>query len=109
MNTNYYLLVTISVLAGFFMRPLHQFILGRGISLVRHVSQKNIAIVILISSMIGGMATTLFSIYLALKLGGFIPLNEQAIIIFIASFLVGGVLWIFYARRFNKVCRIGAD
>jgi len=109
MNSNYYLLVTVSVLAGFFMRPLHQFVMGKGISLVKYVSHKNLAIVLLISSMLGGMAITLSTIYLTLKLTGYIPLGEQGIIIFVVSFLVGSVLWIFYARRFNKVCSIGAD
>jgi len=109
MNTNHYLLIAISLLAGFGMRPLHQFIMGKGISLVKYVTHKNLAIMLLICSMLGGMAVTLSTIYLALKLTGFIPLGELEIIIFITSFLVGSVLWIFYARRFNKVCSIGVD
>jgi len=99
----------ISVLAGFSMRPLHQFIMGKGISLVKYVNQKSLAIILLLSSMIGGMAITLSTIYLSLKLAGFIPLGEKGIVIFIASFLVGSVLWIFYARKFNRVCSIGLD
>ena len=109
MNTNHYLLIMISVLAGFSMRPLHQFIMGKGISLVKYVNQKSLAIILLLSSMIGGMAITLSTIYLSLKLAGFIPLGEKGIVIFIASFLVGSVLWIFYARKFNRVCSIGLD
>ena len=109
MNTSHYLLITISVIAGFSMRPLHQFIMGKGISLVKYVHQKSLAIVLLITSMMGGMAITLSTIYLSLKLTGFIPLGEKGIVTFVASFLVGGVLWIFYARRFNKVCSIGVD
>jgi len=99
----------ISVLAGFSMRPLHQFIMGKGISLVKYVNRKSLAIILLLSSMIGGMAITLSTIYLSLKLAGFIPLGETGIVIFIASFLVGSVLWIFYARKFNRVCSIGLD
>jgi len=109
MNTNHYLLIMISVLAGFSMRPLHQFIMGKGISLVKYVNRKSLAIILLLSSMIGGMAITLSTIYLSLKLAGFIPLGETGIVIFIASFLVGSVLWIFYARKFNRVCSIGLD
>jgi len=109
MNTNYYLLITISLLAGFFMRPLHMFIMGKGISLVKYVSHKSSAIVILFSSMLGGMAITLSTIYFTLNLAGFIPLEEKSVIVFIVSFLAGSVFWIFYARRFNRVCSIGAD
>jgi len=106
MNTNHYLLIAISLIAGFSMRPLHLFIMGKGISLVKYVHQKNLAIVLLITSMLGGMAITLSTIYLSLKFTGFIPLGEKGIIIFIVSFLAGSVLWILYARRYNKVCNI---
>ena len=109
MNTNYYLLVAISLFAGFFMRPLHMFIMGKGISLVKYIHQKNLAIVLLIFSMLGGMAITLSTIFLSLKIAGFIPLGEKGMIVFIVSFLVGGALWILYARRFNRVCNIGLD
>jgi len=109
MNTNHYLLIMISVIAGFSMRPLHQFIMGKGISLVKYVHQQSLAVVLLITSMLGGMAITLSTIYLSLKLTGFIPLGETGIVIFVVSFLVGGGLWILYARRFNKVCSIGLD
>ena len=109
MNTSHYLLIAISLLAGFSMRPLHMFIMGKGISLVKYVHQKQLAIVLLIASMLGGMAITLSTIYLTLEFAGFIPLGETGIIIFITSFLVGSVFWIFYARRFNKVCSIGVD
>ena len=107
MNTNTYLLIGLSLLAGFSMRPLHMFIMAKGISMAKYLTYKPLVIVLLIASMMGGMATTLFTIYLSLKLTGFIPLNEQSIVTFVASFLVGSVVWIFYARRFNKVCRIG--
>lgn len=109
MNTTHYLLIVISLLAGFSMRPLHMFIMGKGISLVKYVTKKPLAIMLLLTSMLGGMAITLSTIFLALKLAGFIPLGEMEIIIFIASFLVGSVLWIFYARRFNRVCSIGIN
>lgn len=107
MNTSHYLLTTISLIAGFSMRPLHMFIMGKGISMAKYLTYKPLVIVLLITSMLGGMATTLFIIYLSLKLTGFIPLDEQSIVTFVASFLVGSVFWIFYARRFNKVCSIG--
>ena len=109
MNTSHYLLIAISLLAGFIMRPLHMFIMGKGISLVKYVHQKSLAIVLLITSMLGGMAITLSSIYLSLKFAGFIPLGEKGMVIFIVSFLVGSVFWIFYARRFNRVCSIGLE
>jgi len=109
MNTSDYLLIAISLLAGFSMRPLHMFIMGKGISLVKYVSLKPLAIALLLTSMLGGMAITLSTIYLSLKLTGFIPLGEKGVIIFIASFLMGSVLWILYARRFNRVCSIGLD
>lgn len=109
MNTNYYLLIAISVIAGFAMRPLHQFIMGKGISLVKYVHQQSLAIVILLSSMIGGMIVTLGTIYLTLNLASFIPLGEKGMAVFIISFLVGGGLWILYARKFNRVCSIGAE
>ena len=109
MNTSQYFLIAISVLAGFFMRPLHMFIMGKGISLVKFVNQKPLAIMLLLTSMLGGMAITLSAIYLTLKLAGFIPLDEKGMIIFIISFLAGGALWILYARRFNRVCNIGLD
>lgn len=109
MNSSYYLLIAISVLAGFFMRPLHMFIMGKGISLVKYVNHKYLAVLLLIISMLGGMAITLSTIYLSLKLAGFVPLGETGMIIFIVSFLVGGALWILYARRFNRVCSIGLE
>jgi len=91
------------------MRPLHMFIMGKGISMAKYLTYKPFAIVLLITSMLGGMVVTLSTIYLSLKLTGFIPLGEKGIVIFVSSFLVGSVFWIFYARRFNKVCSIGAD
>jgi len=109
MNTSHYLLIAISLLAGFSMRPLHMFIMGKGISMAKYLTYKPLAIVLLITSMLGGMAITLSTIFLSLKFFGFIPLGEKGIVIFIASFLVGSVLWILYARRFNKVCSIGVD
>jgi len=109
MNTSHYFLIAISVLAGFSMRPLHMFIMGKGISLVKYVSKKPLAIMLLLTSMLGGMAITLSTIYLTLKFTGFIPLGETEIIIFIISFLVGSIFWILYARRFNRVCNIGLD
>lgn len=91
------------------MRPLHMFIMAKGISLIKYVSYKYLAVILLIISMTGGMAVTLSTIYLSLKLSGFIPLEKSDMPVFIAPFLVGSVLWIFYARRFNKLCSIGLD
>lgn len=91
------------------MRPFHQFIMGRGIKLIKYVSRKSLAIIILISSMLGGMAVTLSTIYLSLKLPGFIPLDKEYLAYFIVSFLIGGACWIFYARHFNRACPIDLD
>lgn len=109
MHTSYYLLITIAVLDGFFMRPLHQFVLGKGIKLVKYVNRKSLAIVLLITSMLSGMAVTLSTIYLSLKLAGFVPLGKEYLGFFIVSFIVGGALWIFYARHFNRACPIDLD
>ena len=109
MNTSYYLLITIGVLDGFFMRPLHQFVISKGIKLVKYVSHKSLAIVLLISSMLSGMAVTLSTIYLSLDLTGFVPLGKTHMGVFVVSFIIGAMFWVLYARRFNLACPIDLD
>ena len=105
MHSSLYLLITISLLAGFFMRPLHLFVLGKGIAVVKRIDNKTLAILLFFGSMLTGMAVTIGSIYLALKLAGFIPLGEY-LNTFIVSFIVGGGLWVLYARKPNRACPI---
>jgi hypothetical protein len=108
LNTSFYLLITIGVLAGFFMRPLHLFILGKGIGLVKQVNSKPLAILLFFGSMLSGMGVTIGTIYLCLKLAGFVPLGEY-LNTFIVSFIVGGTFWVLYARKFNRACPIDLD
>ena len=105
MHSSPYLLIAISVLAGFFMRPLNMFVFGKVVSLVNYVDSRILAILIMFGSMLTTQAVTISTIYLALKLSGFIPLAEN-MTAFVASFLVGMVLWIIYAKRFGHQCAI---
>ena len=108
LNTNIFLLIIISVLAGFFMRPLNMFVFGKVTSLGKYTNSKPLLILILIATMISVPGTTIFTIYFALKLFGFIPLGEYATT-FVAALIAGGVLWVLYARRFNAVCKVNLD
>jgi len=103
-----YLLIAVSVLAGFFMRPLNMFVFGKVVSLVKYVNSKILAILIMLGSMLTTQAVTIATIYLSLKLSGFIPLAEN-MTSFVVSFLVGMVLWIIYARLFDRQCAIDLD
>ena len=91
MHSSPYLLIAISVLAGFFMRPLNMFVFGKVVSLVKYINSKTLVIVIMLGSMLTTQAVTISTIYLSLKLSGFIPLAEN-MITFVASFLTGMVL-----------------
>lgn len=105
MHANLYLLIIVSVLAGFCMRPLSMFVFGRIFSLVKFVNNKAMIVVLGIASVLGTIATTMSAIYLSLKITGFIPLDEN-MPIFVVSFIIGGAIWVVYARRNNLVCSI---
>ena len=105
MHTGFYFLIVISVLAGFFTRPLNMFVFGTVVSLVKYLRSKPLIILLMLASMLTTMAVTIATIYLSLKLAGFIPLAEQTPT-FVVSFFVGGTLWVVYAKLFNRGCSI---
>ena len=72
MHTNIYLLITIGVLAGFLARPLNMFVFGKVVSLEKYIRRKSLLILLIICSMLTTLAVTFSSIYLSLKLSGFI-------------------------------------
>ncbi len=108
MHTSLYLLIAISVLAGFFMRPLNMFVFGSVFSLVKYTRSKPLIILLSIASILTTIAVTMSTIFLSLKLTGFIPLADHTPT-FVVSFFVGGTLWVIYARKFNHVCRIDLE
>jgi len=108
MYTGFYLLITIGVLAGFLMRPLNMYVFGTAVSLMKYTDRKPLVILIMLSSMLSALAVTIATIYFSLKLAGFIPLTEHAPT-FVVSFFVGGVLWVIYAKLFNRGCHIDLD
>ena len=108
MHTGFYLLIVISVLAGFFMRPLNMFVFGAVVSFVKYIRNKPLIILLMITSMLTTIAVTISTIYLSLKLAGFIPLAENTPT-FVVSFFIGGTLWVIYAKLFNHQCRIDLD
>ena len=105
MHTNFYLLITIGVLAGFLARPLNMFVFGKVVSLEKYIHRKPLVILLMFTAMLFTLAVTFSTIYLSLKLSGFIPLAEYAPT-FVVSFLVGGTLWVIYAKLFNRGCSI---
>ena len=105
MHTSLYLLITISVLAGFFMRPLNMFVFGKAISVVKYVNSKPLIFLLLFGSMLTTQGVTIGTIYLSLKLSGFIPLGDK-IATFVVSFFVGIVLWIIYAKLTDHQCPV---
>jgi hypothetical protein len=108
MHTSFYLLITIGALAGFFMRPLNMFVVGKVGLLVKYTNRKPVAIALLFTSMLSALATTFATIYFVLKLAGFIPLGDQAPS-FVVSFFIGGALWVIYAKLFNRGCPVNFD
>ena len=108
MQTSFYLLITISVLAGFCMRPLNMFVFGTVVSLLKYLHSKSLIILLMLTAMLTTIAVTISTIYLSLKLAGFIPLEEQTPT-FAVSFFVGATLWVIYAKLFNHQCRIDPD
>jgi hypothetical protein len=105
MHTNFYLLITIGVLTGFLARPLNMFVFGKVVSLEKYIQRKPLVILLIFISMLTTLAVTISTIYLSLKLSGFIPLTEHAPT-FVVSFIVGGTLWVIYAKLFNRGCSI---
>ena len=105
MYTSLYLLISIGLLAGFFMRPLNEFVFSKVSSLVKYVNSIPLVILLIITSILSTAGTTIFIIYLSLKLSGFIPLADNTPI-FVVSFFIGGALWVVYAKKTNRVCRI---
>lgn len=105
MQPSIYLLITISLLAGFFMRPLTMFVVGKVLSLSKNIERRPLVILILIVSILSAIATTISAIYISLKLTGFIPLGENAPTFAVSAF-IGSMLWVVYAKKFNRVCDI---
>jgi len=105
MHSNIFLLIMISVVAGFFMRPLNQFVLGKAILLVKYTNRKPLVILLFFASTLTAIAVTISAIYLSLKLSGFIPLGEHTPT-FVVSFFIGAMLWVIYAKLFNRGCPI---
>ena len=108
MHTSFYLLIAIGALAGFFMRPLNEFVFGNVASLLKYTSSKPLIILLFITSILATFGVTISTIYLSLKLSGFIPLAGNTPT-FVVSFFVGGALWVIYAKKTNRVCRIDLD
>ena len=105
MHSNFYLLITIGVLAGFLARPLNMFVFSKVVSLEKYIHRKSLVILLIFTAMLSTLAVTFPTIYLSLKLSGFIPLAEHAPT-FVVSFVVGGTLWVIYAKLFNRGCSI---
>lgn len=105
MHSNFYLLITIGVLAGFLARPLNMFVFSKVISLEKYIRRKSLVILLMFSAMLSTLAVTISTIYLSLKLSGFIPLAGHTPS-FVVSFIVGGTLWVIYAKLFNRGCSI---
>jgi len=105
MHTNFYLLITVGVLAGFLARPLNMFVFGRVVALEKYIRKKALLVLLMLTAMLTTLAVTISTIYLTLKLSGFIPLAEHTPA-FVVSFLIGGALWVIYARLFNRGCSI---
>lgn len=105
MHTHFYLLITIGVLAGFLARPLNMFVFGKVVSLEKYIRGKSLVILLIFTSMLSTLAITISTIYLSLKLSGFIPLARNTPT-FAVSFFVGGALWVMYAKLFNRGCRL---
>ncbi len=105
MYTNFYLLIVIGVLAGFLARPLNMFVFGKVVSLEKYIRRKSLVILLIFTAMASTLTVTFSTIYLSLKLSGFIPLAEN-VPTFVVSFFVGGTLWVIYAKLFNRGCNI---
>jgi hypothetical protein len=105
MQTNIYLLITIGVLAGFLARPLNMFVFSKVVSLEKYIQRKSLLIPLIFTAMLATLTVTISTIYISLKLSGFIPLAEHTPA-FVVSFLVGGTLWVIYAKLFNRGCSI---
>jgi len=105
MHANFYLLITVGVLAGFLARPLNMFVFGRVVALEKYIQRKALLVLLMLTGMLTTLAVTISTIYLTLKLSGFIPLAEHTPA-FVVSFFIGGALWVIYARLFNRGCSI---
>lgn len=105
MHTHLYLLIAIGALAGFFVRPLSMFIFGTVISFEKYTKNKAQLIILILVSALSTISLSFLSVYLLLKLSGFIPMQDN-VPAFVVSFFVGGTLWVVYARLFNHTCMI---
>lgn len=109
MHNPLYLLILIGVLAGFFLRPLNMFVFGSVFSLVKYTQSKTQAKLLIVLSALTTASVSLSSVFLALKLPGFIPFQGNSAPTFVISFFVGGMLWVIYAKLFNHECRVDFD
>ncbi len=105
MHTNLYILIAVGVVAGFFVRPLAMFLFSTIFSLEKYTRTKPQLIVLILTAVFCTMSLSFLSVFLLLKLSGFIPLQGNAPA-FALSFFVGGALWVIYARIFNHTCLI---
>lgn len=105
MHPSLSLLIVLSVLAGFFMRPLNMFVFGRVISLLKYTDSKPLVILLFLVSVLSAFSVTMGTIFLSLKLSGFIPLGG-ATPTFVVSFFIGGALWVIYAKKTNRGCPV---
>jgi len=108
MHTNLYILIAVGVLAGFMVRPLAMYIFGTIFSLEKYTRTKPQLIVLTLASALSTLSLTFLSVYLLLKISGFIPLQSH-VPAFAVSFFVGGTLWVIYARLFNHTCLIDSN
>ncbi len=108
MHTNLSILIAIGVLAGFLVRPLAMFIFGSVISLEKYTRTKPQLIVVILASALSTMSLSFLSVYLLLKISGFIPLQDN-VPVFAVTFFIGGALWVIYARIFNHTCLIDSN
>lgn len=87
------------------MRPLNMFVFSKAVSVVKYVNNKPLILLLMLGSMLTTQGVTIGTIYLTLKLSGFIPLGDN-ITAFVASFFVGIILWIIYAKLTDHQCPV---
>lgn len=68
--------------------------------MINYIKSKSFIILLIFGYMATAIATTFSTIYLPLKLSGFIPLADQTPT-FVTSFIVGATLYVIYAKRYN--------
>lgn len=108
MHSNFYLLIAVGLSAGFLVRPLAMFIFSTVFSLEKHTRTKPQLVMVILASASSTISLSFLSVYLLLRISGFIPLQHN-VPTFAVSFFVGGTLWVIYARIFNHTCLIDSN